>query len=185
MSATNSEPTILDRYEDFRTRRFLRHEETYANALPRWRTQHRRRMLVVGIGASLGLMACVSVVCAFGFRQAALLWVPATLVFFPMWLMLQIVLGRQGDAPRRTLDEFELQQRNNARSIGLVVTQNLMLLPIGYLIIASTTMRDVDAKAALDMAYAGGLMTLAVLMIGGCLPAMILGWTRRSDELAT
>jgi hypothetical protein len=28
------------------------------------------------------------------------------------------------------------------------------------------------------MAYAGGLMALTVLMVGGCMPAMILGWTR-------
>ncbi len=174
---------LIDRYQDFRTRRFLKHERTYAERFPGWRTQPRRRMLVVGLALTLTLMVVVSVLCAFGFREAALLWVPAVLGFFPMWMMLQIVSGRQGDAPLGALDEFELQQRNSARSIGLTVTQNLMLLPIGYLIVASTNMRDVDTETALDMAYAGGLMALAVLMIGGCLPAMILGWTRRSDEV--
>jgi hypothetical protein len=89
-------------------------------------------------------------------------------------LALQIVSGRQGDAPQETLDEFEVQQRNSARSIGLTVTQNLMLVPIGYLIIGSVLTRGTDV----DMAYAGGLMALTVLMVGGCMPAMILGWTR-------
>ena len=28
------------------------------------------------------------------------------------------------------------------------------------------------------MAYAGGLMAMTVLLIGGSAPAMILGWTR-------
>ena len=44
---------------------------------------------------------------------------------------------------QRPLDEYEIQPRNSARSIGLMAT--------------------------------------AVLLIGGCTPAMILGWTRRSD----
>ena len=181
MASMQNEPTIIDRYQNLRTRRFLKHERMYANALPGWRTQRRRRLLVVGLGLALALMVCVSVLCAFGFRQAALLWIPACLVFFPLWIVLQIVLGRQGDAPPGTLDEFELQQRNSARSIGLTVMQNLMLLPIFYLIIMSTSMTNVDADTALDMAYAGALMALAALMIGSCLPAMILGWTRRSD----
>ena len=49
-----------------------------------------------------------------------------------------------------------------------------MLLPIGYLIFGSVVTRGTDV----DMAYAGGLMALTVLLIGGCTPAMILGWTR-------
>ena len=89
-------------------------------------------------------------------------------------MALQIVSWRQGDAPEAALDEFEIQQRNSARSIGLTVTQNLMLLPIGYLIIGSVLTRGTDVS----MAYAGGLMALTVLMVGGCMPAMILGWTR-------
>ena len=123
-------------------------------------------------------MAVVSVLCALGFRGAAIAWLPATLVFFPLWLMLQIVSGRQGDAPHATLDEFELTQRNNARSIGLTVTQNLMLVPIFYLIIGSVATDFANG----DIAYAGGLMALTVMLIGGCLPAMILGWTRPDPD---
>lgn len=182
MSTQQAERTIIDRYQDFRTKRFLKHERTYANALPALRTQRRRRMLVVGLALTLAMMTVVSVLCAFGFRQAALLWLPACVLFFPAFIVLQIVSGRHGDAPTGVLDEFELEQRNSARSIGLAVTQNLMLLPIGYLIVVSTAVTDVDTKAALDMAYAGGLMALAVLMIGACTPAMILGWTKRDAE---
>ncbi len=178
-STRQADRNLIDRYQDFRTRRFLKHERTYANSLPRWRTQRRRRMLVVVMAATLAVMLCVSVVCAFGFRQAALIWLPATLIFFPTFLVLQIVSGRQGDAPPQgVLDEYEIQQRNSARSIGLTVTQNLMLVPILYLIVLSVNMRTADADAVRDMAYAGGLMALAVLLIGGCLPVMILGWSR-------
>jgi len=173
-----AEATLIDRYQKYRARRFLKHERTYANSLPGWRTQRRRRMLVAGLALTFTFMAAVSVLCAFGIGSAPLLWLPACLVFFPLWSILQIVSGRQGDAPHATLAEFELAQRNNARSIALTVTQYLMLLPIFYLIFASTYSEGSNA----DIAYAGGLMALTVLLIGGCLPAMILGWTRPDPD---
>jgi hypothetical protein len=175
---TRSDQNLLDRYQDHRTRRFLKHERSYANALTGWRYQRRRRALVVVLGVTFAFMFAVGILCAFGVRWAPLLWLPACAVFFPSWLALQIVSGRQGDAPEAALDEFEIAQRNSARSIALTVTQNLMLLPIGYLIIGSVITNGVDA----DMAYAGGLMALAVLLIGGCTPAMILGWTRSDPD---
>ena len=164
-STTQTEPTIIDRYQDFRTRRFLKHERTYANALPGWRTQRRRRMLVVGLALTFAFMTFVSVLCA-------------CLVYFPLLIVLQIVSSRQGDAPMGALDEFELQQRNSARSIGLTVTQSLMLVPIFYLIFGAVITDGTDTA----MAYAGGLMALTALTIGGCTPAMILGWTKRDAD---
>ena len=155
-STTQTEPTIIDRYQDFRTRRFLKHERTYANALPGLRTQRRRRMLVVGLALTFAFMTFVSVLCAFGIRWAPLLWLPACLVYFPLLIVLQIVSSRQGDAPMGALDEFELQQRNSARSIGLTVTQSLMLVPIFYLIFGAVITDGTDTA----MAYAGGLMAL-------------------------
>ena len=130
------------------------------------------------LGATFVFMFAVSLMCAFGIEWAPLLWLPACGLFFPMWLMLQIVSGRQGDAPDAALDEYELAQRNNARSIGLTITQNLMLVPIFYLIFGSVITGGTDT----DMAYAGGLMALTVLLVGGCSPAMILGWSRPDDE---
>jgi hypothetical protein len=177
-STTQTDPTLIDRYQDFRTRRFLKRERTYAHALPRWRTQRRRRALVVTLAVAFAFMAVVSVMCAFGIRWAPLLWLPACVLFYPVWLVLQIVSGRQGDAPQAALDEYEVQQRNSARSIGLTVTQNLMLLPIFYLIVGSVLTGGTD----INMAYAGGLMATTVLVIGGCLPAMILGWIRPDPD---
>lgn len=171
--------TLLDRYQHYRAERFRKHERTYAHSLPTWRTQRRRRMLVRGLAITFAFMFVVSLLCAFGVDWAPLLWLPACLVFFPMWLTLQIVSGRQGDAPDATLDEYELSQRNNARSIGLTITQNLMLIPIFYLIFGSVITGGADT----DMAYAGGLMALTVLLIGGCTPAMILGWTRPDPDV--
>ena len=150
-STAHTEPTLIDRYHNNRTRRFLKHERTYANALPGWRTQRRRRVLVLGLSFTFAFMFAVSLLCAFGIRWAPLLWLPACLLFFQLWIVLQIVSSRRGDAPQAALDEYEVQQRNTARSIGLTVTQNLMLIPIGYLIIGSVYTRGADV----DMAYAG------------------------------
>jgi len=181
-STLSADRTLIDRYQDFRTRRFLKHERTYARALPRWRTQGRRRAVVLALAGTFTVMFAVSLLCAFGIRWAPLLWLPACVVFFPLWITLQIVSSRQGDAPKAALDEYEVQQRNSARSIGLTVTQNLMLVPIGYLIIGSTITRNASGASTIDMAYAGGLMALTVLLIGGCMPAMILGWIRPDPD---
>lgn len=170
--------TLLDRYQDYRARRFAKHERTYAHSLPGWRTRRRRRLLVGVLAATFVFMFAVSVLCAFGLRWAPLLWLPACLLFFPTWVVLQIVSARQGDAPGAALDEYELAQRNSARSIGLTITQNLMLIPIGYLIFGAVITRGADT----DLAYAGGLMALTVLLMGGCSPAMILGWTRPDPD---
>ncbi|BCI55062.1 hypothetical protein NIIDNTM18_43400 [Mycolicibacterium litorale] len=177
-SALRAEPTLIDRYQAYRTRRFLKTERAYADLLPGWRTRRRRRALVIVLAATFAFMFAVSVMCAFGVDWAPLLWLPACLVFFPAWSVLQIVSGRQGDAPQAALDEYEVQQRNSARSIGLTVTQYLMLVPIFYLIFGATLTDGTDT----DMAYAGGSMALTVLLVGGCLPAMILGWIRPDPE---
>ena len=113
-----SDANLLDRYQDYRTRQFAKRERTYAHSLPKWRTRSRRRLLVKALGVTFMFMFAVSLMCAFGIEWAPLLWLPACGLFFPMWLMLQIVSGRQGDAPDAALDEYELAQRNNARSIG-------------------------------------------------------------------
>jgi hypothetical protein len=172
------ETTLIDRYQTYRAQQFLKHERKYANSLPGWRTQRRRRMLVVGLAVTFAYMAGVSLVCAFGVEWAPLLWVPGCLLFFPLWVILQIVSGRQGDAPDATLDEYELAQRNSARSISLTITQYLMLGPIFYLIFGAVLTDGADT----DMAYAGGLMATTVLLIGGCAPAMILGWTKPDPD---
>lgn len=177
-STTQTDPTLIDRYQDYRTRRFLKFQRKYAHSLTGWRTRRRRRTLVVALAVTFAFMAVVSVMCAFGIQSAPLLWLPACLLFFPLWIVLQVVSGRQGDAPQAALDEYEVQQRNSARSIGLTVTQNLMLLPIFYLIVGSVLTAGTDV----DMAYAGGLMATTVLVIGGCLPAMILGWIRPDPD---
>ncbi len=165
---------ILQRYQDFRTRRFRKYEQTWATSLPRWRTRGRRRALVIAVAVSFLVMATTAVLCAFGFTTAALLWLPACALFFPAWTVLQIASGRLGDAPEAALDEFEVAQRNSARSIGLTITQYLMLIPIGYLLIGSIH----GLGPGEDVAYAGALMVLTVLLIGGCAPAMILAWVR-------
>lgn len=177
-STLQGERTLIDRYQDYRTRRFLKRERTYANSLPGWRPQRRRRTLVVVLAVTFAFMFGVGVLCAFGIQWAPLLWLPACLVFFPVWTVLQIVSGRQGDAPQATLDEYEVQQRNSARSIGLTATQYLMMVPIFYLIFGAVFTGGTDT----DMAYAGGLMALTVLLVGGCLPAMILGWIRPNAD---
>jgi hypothetical protein len=173
-----SRPDLIERYQTYRTNRFLKQERSWANSLPGWRSRRRRRILVGALVAIFVFMFAVSVLCAFDVQPAPLLWLPACLAFFPTWIALQIVSGRRGDAPEGALDEFEIAQRNSARSIGLTITQNLMMIPVVYLIFGAVLTAGADA----DMAYAGGLMALTMLLAGGCAPAMILGWIRPDPD---
>jgi peptidoglycan/LPS O-acetylase OafA/YrhL len=167
------EQTLFERYQEHRARRFLVRSEKTETMLPRWRTRSRRRILVVALGVTFVLMLAIGVLCHF-FERAPLLWLPACLVFFPIWFSLSIVSGRLGDAPADALDEWEIQQRNAARSIGLSITQWLVMIPVTYLVVGSS----VTDGSHTTMAYAGGLLTLTTLLIGGCSPTMILAWSR-------
>ncbi len=169
-------PDILDRYQDFRTQRFLKNEEQFQSWLPAWRTRSRRRALVVTLCVTFACMIVIAAICLVN-MIGAVLWLPATAVFLVSWTMLQVVSGRQGDAPRDTLDERELKQRDSARSIGLTVTQGLAFLPAMGLIIAGSS-----GGAITFPVYAAGLFALTALLIGACTPAMILAWNHRDPE---
>ncbi len=168
--------TIIDRYQDYRVRAFLEHQRRVSTWLPGWRTRRRRRILVSALALTFVAMFAVGVWCHFDMK-AALAWLPAMLLFVPLWSAVQIVSGRRADAPADTLDEYEIAQRNAARSIGFTVTHSLVLIPIAYLIIGSVI---TDGKHE-SMAYAGGLMALTTLLAGAAVPACVLAWTRPDD----
>ncbi len=170
--------SLIGRYQAYRTRRFLANERKWAQQLPSWRTRDRKRKLVVGLAATFVFMFAVGVVCNFGIWWGPLLWLPACALFFPLLIAVRIVSGRQDDAPEATLDEWEIAQRNSARSIGLAVTQSLVTVAAMYLIFGAVI---TDNKNG-DLVYAGGIFVLTALLIGSCTPAMILAWTRPDLE---
>lgn len=172
-----SEPNLVERYQAYRVRRFLANSEKWRDMLPGWRTRPRRRALVTGLAVTFALMLAVAVACHFS-EWAPLLWLPVCVLFLPIWTSLAVVSGRQGDAPTEALDEWEVQQQNSARSIALSITQWLMTIPVAYLIIGSV----VTGGSHTTMAYTGGLLTLTMLMVGGCLPTMILAWSQPDPE---
>ena len=169
--------SLLDRYEEYRTRRFLKNEEITAGWMPNWRNRRRRRILAVAVMVLIALMFAASIASYFT-MAAAIAWLPVTLVFLPTWTCLQIVSGRQSDAPRRALDEREIAERNSARSIGLSVAQGLLMLPI-FALLWSASIATIDHQA---LAYSAGGFALASILFSGCLPAVLLAWTRPDDD---
>lgn len=170
---------MLARYQNFRTRRFLRTEEQFRRWLPSWRSRRRRRILVATLAVIFVLMFVVGLVCLTNMRIGPPLWLPAGVLFMVVWTILQIVSGRQGDAPRDALDEWEIAQRDSARSIGLTVTQFLAFLPATFLVVAGTADLAIERS---NLAYAAGILVLTALIVGGCTPAMILAWTRPDPD---
>lgn len=169
--------SMLDRYEARRTRRFLKNEELTAHWLPGWRTQHRRRILAVIVTTLIATMFVIAIVSFFN-MVVALGWLVVCLAFLPTWTCLQIVSGRQSDAPRHALDEREIAERNSARSIGLSVAQILVLIPC-FALVFGVTSDSIDHQA---LAYSAGLFTIASILFSGCLPAILLAWNRPDDD---
>ncbi|AYA25295.1 hypothetical protein SAMN02745947_02726 [Rhodococcus rhodochrous J3] len=169
--------SLLDRYEEYRTRRFLKNEEITGGWMPNWRTRRRRRILAVAVVALIALMFAVAIASYFT-MAAAIVWLPAALIFLPAWTCLQIVSGRQSDAPRHALDEREIAERNSARSIGLSVAQALLLIPI-FTLLFGASIDSLDHQA---LAYSMGGLALASILFSGCLPAVLLAWTRPDDD---
>lgn len=169
--------SLLDRYEEYRTRRFLKNEEITGGWMPNWRTRRRRRILAVAVVALIALMFAVAIASYFT-MAAASVWLPAALIFLPAWTCLQIVSGRQSDAPRHALDEREIAERNSARSIGLSVAQALLLIPI-FTLLFGASIDSLDHQA---LAYSMGGLALASILFSGCLPAVLLAWTRPDDD---
>lgn len=169
--------SLLDRYEDYRTRRFLKNEEITAGWMPNWRTRRRRRILAVAVTVLIALMFATAITSYFT-MTAAVVWLPVALIFLPTWTCLQIVSGRQSDAPRHALDEREITERNSARSIGLSVAQALLLVPI-FILLFGASIDSLDHQA---LAYSMGGFALAAILFSGCLPAVLLAWTRPDDD---
>lgn len=170
---------LIDRYQNYRVRRWLIQEQRTAGMLKGWRPQRRRRMLVIGVVTALLGIAVAGVLCALDLGAAPVVALIALVLFLPSWTMLRIASGGQDHAPDPMLDELEIAERNKARSAGLALTQSLTMPPLAYLIFVSAIAPHADAYRT---AYAGGLMMLAALMAGGCAPAMVLGWTRPDPE---
>ncbi len=169
--------SFLDRYQAYRTRRFLDQQRRHRALLPRLRTRRARRTLVVGLGLLYAAMTAIAVLTYWDYTAAYFAWLGATVALLLLWPALQIVSGRPGDAPRDALDEYELALRNSARSIGLTITQVAVFIPAAVLIFISS-----GGGGSSQLAYMGGLLVVTALLIGGTSPTLILAWSRPDPE---
>ncbi|MBY6538247.1 hypothetical protein HQ325_06150 [Rhodococcus sp. BP-349] len=168
--------TVLERYQAFRTRRYLQNEARYAHYLPGWRTRSRRRLLVWILVASLAALAASAVFILVGPEWAPLTALPGAIVMIVSWTTLQMVTGRRSDAPADALDEWDLERRNAARSIGFAITQGTVMVPALALMWA-TSFTD-NPRLALG----GSVIILSGLLVGICSPGIILAWTAPVDD---
>ena len=131
------------------------------------------------VAAGISVLFASGVLSAFDLGWAPLLCAVCGVIMAIAWTMLRIVTEGHDHAPTAALDEWEVAQRNSARSIGLAITQALTTVPVFYLIFAGTFFPRADAFRT---AYAGGAMATATLLAGGCAPAKILAWNRQDPD---
>ncbi|WP_182359256.1 hypothetical protein [Tomitella gaofuii] len=168
---------VVERYQAYRTRRFLEQQQRHSTWMPGLRTRPARRTLVALLCTLYTAMIVIAVLTYWEITAAYWAWLGATVLMLVLWTMVQIVSGRQGDAPRDALDEYELQLRNSARSIGLTITQVAAFVPAAVLIFVSS-----NGDATPELAYMGGLLVVTALLIGGTSPTLMLAWSRPDPD---
>lgn len=180
MTARPSKAGRYERYRADRVARYAAQIERRSHSLPKWRTRRRRRFLVGTNAVAIVLMVVIAVVACFGsYSEWTAMLVTYSLVLATLpagWL--QIVTDRQADAPAELLDEFELAQRDSARSLGLQVLQVGFAVPIFF--VFYTQIMEGDTSRSLT--YGGWILMLAVFSLGITLPTMILGWALPDPE---
>ncbi|MEV0061625.1 hypothetical protein [Nocardia sp. NPDC050718] len=92
---------LIDRYQNYRVRRWLVQEQRTVGMLTGWRSQRRRRLLVPAVGIALPGIAAAGVLRALDLRAAPLVALVALLLFLPSWTMLRIASSGQDHAPTR------------------------------------------------------------------------------------
>ena len=169
---------VFDRYQEHRTKSYLKNRKTTQQYFPGLRTRQRRRLLVLGLSLVFALMAAFGIVAAFDPTLGIFAFAAGCVAFVPMWTVLQTVSDQRGDSPTGALDEWELAERNKARSLALSITQGLTIIPAFYLYLGSQWLDDPGRS----LAASGAILVLTCLFIGGCSPTMILGWTRPDPD---
>ena len=167
----NATPALWRRYDEWRGARHIRFAEKHANTLPGWRNRRTARRLVLLQVLALISIFVGAVVAFFSSGWTTIpLFLGVVLTFVAQYL-LRVVTGSIGDAPVTALDEFQLAQRNSARSIAFFVLFSVMFIP--YFVLVILGMRDsVDGQYV----YGTAILLLALLLMAVCLPSMMIAW---------
>ncbi|MET9215889.1 MULTISPECIES: hypothetical protein [unclassified Nocardia] len=170
---------VFARYRQYRIRRFRKLAQEAAAISPSWRAQRRRRQQVRVLGVILAVMFVSALVVPVREDPAFLVWMLAIFLFTFVSIPLDRVMGGQSVAPAEVLEEWEIQRRNAARGIALIVTVRLSLIPVFWLYIVGNFVDGADYPRVIRGC---AILLLTVLVIGGQLPNLVLAWTRPDTD---
>ncbi|GAA1481343.1 hypothetical protein GCM10009624_17830 [Gordonia sinesedis] len=166
-----AQPALWRRYDQWRGARHIRFAERHATKLPRWRNRRTYRRLVVLQAMSLLALFVAAVLAYFSMKGLIVPFLIGLLGTFTCQYLLRIVTGSIGDAPVTALDEFQLAQRNSARSISFFVLFSLMFIP--YLVLIVLGSQDtVDGQ----LVYGTAILLITLMLTAVTLPNMLIAW---------
>lgn len=164
----------LRRIDEWRADRYERRRAQYSRTLPAWHNGRSRRTLVA-----------VTVVLLIA------MWVSAAATYWTFWAMIGVLVSTVAalagmslvkicsedvtDAPRGALDEFELREKDAARSFGFLVFWTAGFVPYLALILLA----EKPAHYPGAIAYTGAFLVVAALMSGALSPVLLAAWTKR------
>ncbi|WAL66345.1 hypothetical protein ORV05_00550 [Amycolatopsis cynarae] len=161
---------VWERFLDHLERREIRR----SRMLPGWRTRrHRRTLTTVLIAASLVMIADAALMGPAPNPWFFTFWFASYLAWLASFVLLRVLTGKMCSSFSALLDERERELRHRVSYFGYQALATLMVLGLGYLLAISHL-----ENAALR----GAMMLAALLMLGGSVPAIILGWTLPDDD---
>lgn len=170
-------PNWVLRYGQWRVRRFEQRVEQTRNYLPGLRNRRSRRLLVVVLMVLLAIGIAGSVAAFWSIRPAAIPFTLGVLGAVIVLTVLRIITGSVADAPAEALDEYQLAQRNAARSLAYLV-----LIPafcVIYAVAMVLAMRDWVAGPTVG---ALAWLLISLLLAATCLPDIVLTWWLPDDD---
>ncbi|MDF0529797.1 hypothetical protein P0W64_09415 [Tsukamurella sp. 8F] len=163
----------LQRLEQWRAGRYDLRRAKYQKILPGWHNRRVRRRLVA-VTLALNVATWASAVASY-FTLWAMIGVVAFMLLTLLGMSLVKIANEDvTDAPRAALDEFELRERDAARSVGFFVFWVGGFVP--YLVLV--TLAPIDGPYRGAVAYLGAYLVLSALMLGAITPILLSAWAR-------
>ncbi|GAA1971357.1 hypothetical protein [Amycolatopsis minnesotensis] len=162
-SAKAAHVARLDRWNGITVRRF-----------PLWRTRRRRRALVALhlFGAAMMIAASLSLRPDRDWAVTGR-WLGGAAIGAVTVTALRLLTGKMASGFGALLDEREREWRNRIHYTGFQTLAALMLVAMIYLLLIA---RQPGAG------YRGAMMMSALLIFGGSVPTLVLGWQLPDDD---
>lgn len=165
-----SSTPLWRRYSEFSAQQHIDFNTKHAGKYPHWRNRTGYRRLVLAEGFFVTLSIAAAIVSFFSTWAVPMLLAGLGGTLICLYLV-RIVTGAVGDSPDAALDEIQIQQRHQARSVAFGILIALMFIPY-VLLMVFANFDPVNVQFINGTA----LLLITLVLLAACLPGMLTAW---------